>query len=175
MVYGIVKQSEGAITVSSERGKGTTVRIYLPLIQGTIERAETRSVHRNALRGTESVLVVEDELMVRELVTEILEAEGYEVMAAHRGYDALRLSSEYPGAIDLLITDVVMPEMSGRELAERLLEQHPKTKLLFISGYTDDAIVRYGISVAEMAFLQKPFTPDELIRKVRDILDETDQ
>jgi two-component system cell cycle sensor histidine kinase/response regulator CckA len=175
MVYGIVKQSEGAISVSSELGKGTTFRIHLPLIQGTIERVENRSVHRSVLRGTESVLVVEDEQMVRELVTEILEAEGYEVMAAHRGYDALRLGSEVPGAIDLLITDVVMPEMSGRELAERLLEQHPETKLLFISGYTDDAIVRYGISEAEMAFLQKPFTPDELIRKVRDILDETDK
>jgi CheY-like chemotaxis protein len=175
MVYGIVKQSDGAISVSSEVGKGTTVRIYLPMIKGTIERAQARPVHRWVQRGTESVLIVEDEQMVRELVTEILEAEGYEVMASHLGHDALRLSSEFPGALDLLITDVVMPEMSGRELAERLLKQHPETKLLFISGYTDDAIMRYGISEAEMAFLQKPFTPDELIRKVREILDETEQ
>ncbi len=169
-IYGIVKQSGGNIWVYSEVGHGTTFKIYLPLIN---EDASTEPVviAPEIAKGTETILMVEDEGSLRELILEILEQEGYKVVVARDGREALSLVAEHDGVIDLLITDVVMPEVSGRELAERLTRNHSKLKVLFMSGYTDDAVVRHGVLEAGTSFLQKPFTPDALIRKVREVLD----
>jgi PAS domain S-box-containing protein len=171
MVYGIVKQSGGSIRVYSEAGRGTTFKIYLPLVEESGRRDQPVASLPDVPRGTETVLVVEDEDIVRELVREVLEVEGYSVVSARRGKDALKLCVEHPEAISLLVTDVVMPEMSGRELAERLTEIRPEVRVLFISGYTDDSVIRHGVLEAGTAFLQKPFTPNELARKVRGVLD----
>ena len=123
-------------------------------------------------RGGETILLVEDEEGVRALTSQVLSSCGYKVIEARDGHEALRLASESQGQIELLLTDVVMPRMGGRELSEKLAELHPRMKVLFLSGYTDDAVVRHGILEAEVAFLQKPFTPASLAVKVRDILDE---
>jgi PAS domain S-box-containing protein len=171
MVYGIVKQSGGSIRVHSEAGAGTTFMVYLPAVEEFVKAQSNGSRHIEAPGGTETVLLVEDEDMVRELVVEVLETEGYTVFSARRGAEALRLCAEQIMPINLLITDVVMPEMSGRELAEHLTARHPEIKVLFISGYTDDAIFRHGVQESNVAFLQKPFTTSELAAKVRSVLD----
>ena len=169
-VYGIVKQSNGYIWVSSQPGRGTTFEIYLPRITDAAsdERSDTPPP---APPGSETILLVEDEDAVRSLARRILQRQGYTVLEARHGRDALRIAKGHDGEIDLVITDVVMPEMSGSELAHHLAEQRPGTPLLYMSGYTDDEIIRRGVLDPGMAFLEKPFTSSSLVRKVRQILD----
>jgi PAS domain S-box-containing protein len=171
MVYGIVKQSGGNIWVYSEVGKGTTFKIYLPRVD-QVEEPEKSSVLAAIPQGTETVLLVEDEEMVRNLSQEILEDSGYRVVVATNGKEGLRVCQEFGEHIDLIITDVVMPEMNGREMAEQAALLRPTTKVLFMSGYTDDAIVRHGILEENMSYMQKPFLPDALALKAREVLDQ---
>jgi two-component system, cell cycle sensor histidine kinase and response regulator CckA len=169
-VFGIVQQSGGSVWVYSEPGQGTSFKVYLPLAFGEV--AEVRPpVALTTLRGSETILLVEDEAQVRAVARGILERQGYVVIEAANGAEALRSCEEHGGAIDLLLTDVVMPEMSGPELARHLEAERPLMKILCMSGYTDDAVVRHGALGAGIAFIQKPFTPDTLARKVREVLD----
>jgi CheY-like chemotaxis protein len=170
-VYGIVKQSGGYIEVDSEPDRGTTFRIYLPRVDAASPALERSSRPPAAAGGTETILLVEDEEGVRELARDILRASGYAVIEARNGPEALLLSERHQGPLDLLLTDVVMPRMSGRELAERLAPLRPSMSVLYMSGYTDDAIIRHGVLGADTAFLQKPFTPATLVQRVRETLD----
>jgi CheY-like chemotaxis protein len=179
-VYGIANQSGGHIRVDSEKGKGTTFQVFLPRAEVASRTGATATAPKTAVTapGTppnqsrgEIILLVEDAERVRAVVREILEMQGYEVIEARHGAEALMLEAGHKGPIHLLITDVVMPEMSGRELAQRLVTLRPEMGVLYISGYTDDAIVRHGVLEAGMALLPKPFTPDALAAKVREILD----
>ena len=170
-VYGIVKQSRGYIWVYSEPGKGTTFKIYLPRLEAGIQEAEAERVSPSALKGEETVLVVEDEGMLRELACEFLQGGGYTVLEAGNGAEAIEISKRHQGPIHLLMTDAVMPGMSGRELAQRLHGDRPDMKVLYVSGYTDDAVFRNGLLEPGTAFLQKPFTRDALTQKVRAVLD----
>jgi PAS domain S-box-containing protein len=170
-VYGIVKQSGGNIWVYSEVGKGTTFKVYLPRIDEVVESEEARDTPGELPQGRETVLLTEDEEQVRRMTRVILEMSGYQVLEAKSGDEALSIYKQHEGQIDLVMTDVVMPQMSGRELARNLETLHPGIKVLYMSGYTDDAIVRHGLLDQEIVFLQKPFTPDALTRKVREVLD----
>ena len=169
-VYGIVKQSGGFISVDSELGVGTTFKIYLPRVDEAPSDLPGRSPE--AFHGTETVLLAEDSAGVRAVAREVLKRNGYAVIQASDGQAALDLAATHSGPIHLLVTDVIMPEMSGRQLADRLREVRPELKVLFVSGYTDDAIIRHGMLEPGIAFLQKPFTPEALARKVRAVLDE---
>ena len=171
MVYGIVQQSGGNIWVYSEPGKGSTFKIYLPRVQESATREEPREASEVPTQGSEVVLVVEDDAAVRPLVRGLLGAHGYKVLIAPGPEEALRICADHKESIDLLLTDLVMPKMSGRQLAERLVSLRPKLKVLYMSGYTDDAIVHHGVLEKGTAFLQKPFTPGALARKVREVLD----
>ena len=170
-VYGIVKQSSGGIWVYSEVGKGTTFKVYLPLVEEAPDATGPSTSPAGELHGSETILLVEDDEGVRKVTAKILKTHGYTVLEAGRGEEAFRVSGRHDGPISLMVTDVVMPGMSGRELAERLRSSRPGMKVLFISGYTDDTVVRHGVLEARMAFLQKPFTPSVLARKVREVLD----
>jgi CheY-like chemotaxis protein len=169
-VYGIVKQSNGYIWVYSEPGEGTSFKIYLPLLDQEAEQYGSSPDSERAPGGTETILLAEDATAVRVAARQILERFGYTVLEAANGTDALS-AAQNGVAIDLLLTDVVMPEMSGRELVDRFARRCPSTKVLFMSGYTDDAIVRHGVLRPGTAYLQKPFSPDTLARKVREVLD----
>ena len=171
-VYSIVKQSGGYIWAYSELGQGTTFKIYLPRVAGTPMNLVEQTPATLAV-GSETVLVVEDQAEVRGLTTRILEARGYTVLAAENGGAAIQLAGRYVERIDLLLTDVVMPGMNGRELAVQLTALRRDLKVLFVSGYTGEAIRQHGLLELDAAFLQKPFTPDALARKVRDVLDAT--
>ena len=169
-VFGIVKQSGGHIEVYSEIGKGTTFKIYLPRDKNNEPVAASPRTTEPVRSGAETILLVEDEDGVRFLAQAVLQTLGYTVLEARHGGDALLLVENRATPIDLMITDVVMPNLSGRELAERLATRQPTMRVLFMSGYTDDAIVRHGI-LAGMTFLEKPFAPEALARKVREVLD----
>lgn len=171
-VYGIVKQSGGHIWVYSELGRGTTFKVYLPRVQETVEVVEPDPARLEQPQGLETILLVEDDERVRELVRTLLEEEGYTVLVAHNGDEALRFCQQYDGPAHLLVTDIVMPGgINGRQLSERLAPLYPELKVLFMSGYTDEAIVHHGVLEHHVAFLQKPFTLVALLRKVREILD----
>jgi len=171
-VFGIVQQNGGCIHVESEPGQGTTFRIYFPAVVGQ-EADKSDLAASNTLRGTERILIVEDEEAVRELAVISLEMQGYKVMTATDGKDALRIVRTRGGPIDLVLTDVVMPNISGPELVEKLRLQFPRMKVLFMSGYTDDAVLRRGLSEAYVSFIEKPYTPLALARRVRQVLDSS--
>ncbi len=168
-VYGIVKQSGGYVLVQSEEQRGTKFHIYLPRVEGVAEK-HAPPVPLAALGGTETVLLVEDEDSVRQLVRDTLAAKGYRVVEAEDGEAGLAAASRHEGRIDLVITDVVMPGMGGRELVKQLAQMRPETKVLYLSGYTEDAILSEGTIETGAAFLQKPFTLQNLSRKVREVL-----
>jgi PAS domain S-box-containing protein len=170
-VYGIIKQSGGHIEFDTQVGSGTTFRVYLPRVDEAVREEPTSSGMNWAPRGTETVLLVEDDESVRSLARQVLHGLGYSVLEAVDGAAALRLAERYAGEIHLLLTDVVMPVMGGRQLAERLAASRPATRVLFASGYTEDEVIRHGISAAKMNFIQKPYAPAALAQKVRAVLD----
>ena len=171
-VYGVVKQSGGSLAVESTAGVGSTFRIFLPLEAGALGEGRPKTVAPLEMpaKNAETVLVVEDEEIVRELVCQVLSDRGYNVLCAPNGSAAMRMSAEYMAEIKLLITDVVMPEMGGMELARKLSAERPSIKVLYVSGYSESDISEQGVLEAELEFLEKPFTPQVLIRKVREVL-----
>jgi len=170
-VYGIITQSGGTIWVYSELGQGTTFKIYLPRVEAEVDRVDLYSPVADTPTESATILLVEDESMVRTLVRRILDQHGYTVLEAPRGGDAIAIAAQHDGPIHVLLTDVVMPEMSGHVLAEQLAALRPGIQVIYISGYTDGAIVRHGVLAADAIFLQKPFTPNDLVRKVYQVLD----
>ena len=174
-VYGVVKQSGGTTLVESALGEGTTFRVYLPVAEGELEPSRPKTVVplQPPSRRKEAVLVVEDEEIVRELVCQVLSEHGYDVMCASNGAEALRMSAEHRGPIPLLITDVVMPQMGGLELSRQLTALRPELKVLYVSGYSEDDMNEQGVLSPEVEFLEKPFTPQAITRKVREILMES--
>ena len=167
-VFGIAQQSGGNVWVYSEPGKGTTFKVYFPRVVAEVDLPH-ETLPPTMLRGQETILLVEDEEQVRAVAQSILKRNGYRVMVAQNAGEALLFCEKHPGIIHMLLTDVVMPQMSGAELAKRIAKTRPEMKVLCMSGYTDDSIVRHGVLESGVAFLQKPFTPETLMRKVRDV------
>ncbi len=172
-VYGIVKQSGGEIWVYSEPDRGTTFKLYFPLAQADEEIAKRRPSQSRLRRGVETILLVEDDAEVRTMVRRILLQQGYHILEAPDGAEAVRVAGGHPAQIHLLLTDVVMAQMSGRELATALTHARPDMKVLYMSGYTDNAAIQIGELEPGMQFIQKPFRPDSLIRKIREVLDHS--
>ncbi len=172
MVHGLIEQSGGHIEVYSEAGCGTTFKIYLPRVEGPPGPGAPACEDLTVPRGTETVVLAEDDEGARALARLALQSHGYTVLEAHNGAEAEAAFQQHTGPIHLLVTDVVMPKMSGRELAERLRPLRPNLRVLYLSGYTDDAIIRHGVLEKGMAFLRKPFTPLALARAVRKVLDQ---
>jgi len=170
-VYGIVRQSGGYIWVYSEPGQGTTFKIYLPRVEEPLESSEPKPSVVIDLKGREIVLLVEDDHALREVISRGLKKFGYKILEAANGGEALLICEKQKGPIDLLLTDVVLPQMSGRELAERLRSFRADMKVLYMSGYTENAIVNNGILKENVGFLQKPFKVNVLVQKIREIMD----
>jgi two-component system cell cycle sensor histidine kinase/response regulator CckA len=171
-VYGIVKQSGGNVWVYSEPGHGTTFKIYLPRVDEPLDEMRQRAMGTELPGGNETILVVEDEDEVRKLAVRILKKQGYEVLEASHGGEASIICEQQVGTIRLMLTDVVLPVMSGRKLVETLVPLHPEMKVLYMSGYTDNAIAHHGILEKGLSYIQKPFTVEALVRKVREVLDK---
>ena len=169
-VYGIVKQSGGYLDLESSPGAGSTFTIYLPRLEGSVEPPKAKIPITASFRGEETVLLVEDEDVLRGLLAKFLRLYGYTVLEARHGGEALLTCERHQGPIHLMVTDVVMPQMSGRELADRLTPLRPEMKIIYMSGYTEDALVQHGVADLSVAFLQKPFKPIELARRVRAVL-----
>jgi len=172
-VYGIVKQSNGFIWVYSEPGEGTTFKIYFPRVPGKANSFADRDKRELGLRGVETVLLVEDDSWVRAFAARALRGQGYSVLEASNGEEALETAQEFAGEINLILTDLVMPEMNGNELISQIKAMRPGIKALFVSGYTSDAMVHHGVLDSSVSFLQKPFTADDLAHKVREVIDST--
>ena len=170
-VYGIVKQSGGFISVESTPGRGTSFKIYLPQVEAPLDTDQSETPPTSMPHGSETVLIAEDEPGVLTLVCETLRTHGYTVLEARNGKEALAMGRQYQGTIHLLLTDVVMPQMNGREVSERLLLMRPDVKVIYMSGYTDDAVLRHGVVANGVNFLPKPFTPGAVVRTVRKTLD----
>jgi two-component system cell cycle sensor histidine kinase/response regulator CckA len=171
-VYGIVKQNRGFVWVYSEPGHGSTFKIYLPRMKEDVKPEKNEQPPVDNLVGTETVLIIEDDAPLRDFAKKALRQYGYRVLAAKSGEAALRISKEYEGPIDLVVTDVVMPTMNGKETIERLQPYHPQMKVIYMSGYTDNAIVHLGVLEPGLNFLEKPFSSEGLARKVREVLDK---
>jgi signal transduction histidine kinase/ActR/RegA family two-component response regulator len=171
-VYGIIQQSGGEIRVESELGTGSTFTIYLPKVDEALPDSEPTLVHES-LRGDETILLVEDSKTVRNLVLRYLEKHGYTVIDAESGIEALRIAAAHPGRIDLLITDVVLPKIDGHEFAMRLVEARPETEVIYMSGFSDDALARHEVDVGDLTMIQKPFTQRQLLSEVRRVLQES--
>jgi two-component system cell cycle sensor histidine kinase/response regulator CckA len=172
-IHGIVQQSGGCVRVTSALGLGTTFYVYLPRAVGTESSMlpSAQSAAGESVHGHETVLLVEDDEQVRSLAQSVLERSGFRVIAACGGEEALTAQRSFSEPIQLLLTDVVMPRMSGRQLAEKLCVERPRMKVLFMSGYTDDKVMQHGVFDSGIQFLHKPLTPDGLARKVREVLD----
>lgn len=170
-VYGSVKQSGGYIEVRSDSGQGSTFRIYFPHARGGVEAEPSRGHEEVSARGAETILLAEDEDAVRAFTALVLRSSGYQVLEARNGPDAVRVSQEFTGSLPLLVTDVIMPQMSGRQLAESLTLARPELRVIYLSGYTDDDLFQHGISKTETAFVQKPFSAKTLTQMVREVLD----
>jgi CheY-like chemotaxis protein len=171
-VYGIVTQSGGFISVKTAPGQGTTFRIFLPRVDRPAAEATIANATAATQKGTEVLLLVEDDDGVRSLARNILQGRGFTVLEASNGKEALPVAERYTGPLHLLVTDVIMPQMNGRELAARLTGLRPGLKVLYLSGYTDDVLSRQNIPEKGVAFLPKPFTPSSLASKVRELLDQ---
>jgi hypothetical protein len=173
MVYGIVKQSGGDNVVESRPGSGSTFHIYLPGASGPVESLQAKSRPGDLPRGTETILLVEDDRGVRVFVRKTLERQGYTVLETQHSVEAEEFVKQQARAIDLLVTDMIMPQMNGREVAERLKRASPGMKVLFMSGYEDSQLTQRGATEHGIVFLPKPFTPAALTLKVRELLDST--